>query len=151
LKTNSYEYLSPAFTEIISYTPEDMMTLPSETILGMIHPDDIPEINSIIQESLIPPFGHSNKIQCCFKNKSNGDHKWLCDHACLVEQPSAFIGSVSDISEQKEYEKKPIESKERLQSIFINFKDAYFETDSTGRFTTVSPVSVKTYRYSSIE
>lgn len=155
LKTNSYEYLSPVFTKITGYTPEEMMTLPLETILGLIHPDDIPIINNIIQKSLTPPFGNSYKIEYRFKDKRNRDYQWLCDQYRVMldseGKPTAFIGSVSDISERKEYEKKLIESNERLQSIFNNLQDAYFEEDSTGKFTTVSPVALKMYGYSSVE
>lgn len=155
LKTNSYEYLSPVFTKITGYTPEEMMTLPLETILGLIHPEDISEINRIIQKSSTPPFGDSYKIEYRFRDKRNGDYKWLCDQYRVMlnskGQPIAFVGSVSDISERKEYEKKLIESNERLQSIFNNLQDAYFEADSNGNFTTVSPFALKMYGFSSTE
>ena len=124
LKTNSYEYLSPVFTKITGYTPEEMMNLPLETILGLIHPDDIPETNSIIQKSLTPPFGDSNKIEYRFKDKRNGTYHWLCDQYRVMfdskGNPTAFIGSVSDVSEQKEYEKNLLKAMKDLESNYIN-------------------------------
>ena len=155
LKTNYYEYLSPVFAKITGYTPEEMKTMPLEMVEELIHPDDIPEIDRILKESLSPPFGVPYKIEYRFKDKINGEYHWLCDQFTVIPDsegnPEALIGSVSEISERKLYEKKLIESNERLQSIFNNLQDAYFEADATGKFTTVSPSALKLYRYATLE
>ena len=52
LLTHSYEYLSPAYSRISGYSADQMRTMPIETIIELMHPDDVPEVNRIIALSL---------------------------------------------------------------------------------------------------
>ncbi len=107
LRANTYEYLSPVFTRIAGYTPEEMATIPIETILSLIHPDDLAETQRVMTEAVSGTIGTAYQVEYRFKHKK-GHYHWLQDKFTLIRdtdgQPQAFIGSVSDITERKRME-----------------------------------------------
>ena len=113
LRTNTYDYLSPVFTQISGYTPEEFINLSVETVLDLIHPDDRAEGNRVIAESLAGAQGSSYRWEYRFKHKDR-KYRWLHDQFTIIwdEQggPGAWIGSVSDITDrkQREYELQTI-------------------------------------------
>lgn len=149
LKTNTYEYLSPVFTKITGYTVDEMKVMPIGSVFNLIHPDDLLEIEKVFIKSIEPPFGIFHKIEYRFKNKLNGEYQWLVDQYTVIlnaeGKPESIIGSVGEITESKQFEQKLVESNERLLDIFNNMQDAYFEADSTGKFTMVNPMALKMY------
>jgi diguanylate cyclase (GGDEF)-like protein/PAS domain S-box-containing protein len=109
LQTNTYDYLSPVFALISGYTPDEMKTLPVETVLSLKHPDDLAEIQRVIAESICGAIGTACEVAYRFKNKE-GDYRWLRDRFTVMRdmsgQPLALIGSVNDITARKEAEAK---------------------------------------------
>jgi PAS domain S-box-containing protein len=109
LKTNTYEYLSPVFTRISGYTPDEIRCLPIETVIDMIHPDDRPEIERVIAESIADSTGKPYQVEYRFRHK-DGRYRWFHDrftiHRDGNKQPSARIGSVGDISDRKTADQK---------------------------------------------
>ena len=107
LRTNTYDYLSPVFTQISGYTPEEFTTLPIETVLELIHPDDRARGGNVITESLSGAHGSSYRWEYRFKHK-DGQYRWLQDQFTTIRdeqgEPAAWIGSVSDINERKQRE-----------------------------------------------
>ena len=107
LQTNAYDYLSPVFTSIFSYSPYEFMNLSIETILDLIHPDDRPKGDRVIAESLSGAHGSSYQWEYRFKRK-DGQYHWLHDQFTMFRdaqgQPAAWIGCVSDITERKRAE-----------------------------------------------
>ena len=64
-----------------------------------------------------------------------------------LEDQKYILGHFFDITERKQVEEQLSESKERLQNIFNNLQDVYFEADLNGCFTTVSPSVKSIYGY----
>ncbi|MEI6138382.1 MAG: PAS domain S-box protein [Mariniphaga sp.] len=107
LKTNKYDYLSPVFSQISGYTPDEMNLLPLDTVLELMHPDDIQEVNRVITGALSSDqSGAVYQTEYRFKHKQDGKYRWLHDKFTVMfdasGKPSAMIGSVSDISERKQ-------------------------------------------------
>jgi len=122
LQTNAYTYLSPVFTRITGYTSDEMMSMPLETLFGLIHPEDMPEINRVITEALSLPDSKDNQIDYRFKHKNNGEYLWLHDQFVAMRdtqgKPVSLIGSVSDITERKQIETALQESESNLRAVF---------------------------------
>ena len=68
-----------------------------------------------------------------------------------LEDQKYILGHFFDITERKQAEEQLKESKERLQNIFNNLQDVYFEADLNGCFTSVSPSVKSIYGYESPE
>ena len=131
LQTNIYEYFSPVITKITGFSPDEMKSLPIEAVLDLIHPDDLPEINRVINASMSGLVGNSYQVDYRFKHK-NGGYRWLFDQFSVVSDssgcPVARIGSVNDITERKLAEEELRNTKWRMEGIIERNKD-YDETE----------------------
>ena len=107
LQTNTYDYLSPIFARISGYTLDEMKTLPTETVLGLMHPDDRIEFEHVMAKSMSGATGKEYHVEYRFKHKE-GHYRWFQDQFTISRdasgQPLALIGSVSDITERKDAE-----------------------------------------------
>jgi len=105
LQTNSYDYFSPIITRLSGYTPDEMVTLPLESVLELIHPEDLPEVNRRMAEALSGTPGAAWQVEYRFKHK-HGQYCWFQDRFTVMRdsgcQPLAQIGSMSDISERRQ-------------------------------------------------
>ncbi len=122
LKTDSYDYLSPSFTKNYGYTLDEMMNLPLETLMNLVHPDDLAEIGSVIAESNSGTFGAAYHMKYRFRHK-DGPYRWCHDQFTVMRDadgiPLAIIGSVRDITEQKQAEYVLRESEHRYQELSV--------------------------------
>jgi hypothetical protein len=118
LKTNRYEYLSPVFTRLSGYGLEEMKILSLESILELIHPDDLPEVNRRLAEALSGAPGTNWHVEYRFKHKS-GQYCWFQDRFTIMRdsngQPVALIGSVSDVNDRKEAEEALLQKMDELE------------------------------------
>jgi len=64
---------------------------------------------------------------------------------------NAMAERLGDIIKRLQAEEKIRENTERLQNIFNNLQDAYFEADLDGKFTTISPSAIAIYGCSSLD
>ncbi len=108
LQTNSYEYLSPVFESIMGYSAEEFNSFQIDTVLDIMHPDDIPEVKRVLATSISKPFNSENQVDYRMKNKVDGKYRWLHDQFRVIRdgkgQAVAMIGSVSDITRRKHSE-----------------------------------------------
>ena len=120
LQTNAYDYLSPVFARISGYTPDEMNTLTIETVMGLIHPDDLAEVERVIAKSMLGATGVAYQVEYRFKHKC-GLYRWFHDQFILLRdeggQPLALIGSVRDIAARKLAEKALHKSEMSLRSL----------------------------------
>ena len=109
LKTDCYDYLSPAIEGITGYTVEEFSQMSFATLLENIHPDD----HSVIQRRL-EQFEISRQgvhIQDLFEfrlKRKSGGYRWVSDSGTLVTDadgtPLYHVGFVRDITERKQIE-----------------------------------------------
>jgi PAS domain S-box-containing protein len=120
IQTNSYDYLSPVFSRISGYAPDEMKTLPIETVLALMHPDDLTDIERVIAESMDGTAGIAYQLEYRFKHK-DGQYRWFRDRFTVMRdaqgKPLARIGSVSDITERKRIEAVVRESERRFAAM----------------------------------
>ncbi len=119
LISNNYDYLSPAFTHITGYTPEEMKSMPVNFVLDLIHPDDLAEVERVMDLAMSGSSVHNNSMEYRFRHKDGG-YQWLLDKFNVIYQegvPIAIIGNVSDISRFKKAERLLRENTEQLNQI----------------------------------
>lgn len=143
LHTNAYDYLSPVFYQISGYTQEEMNNLPIDTVLEMLHPDDLEEIDRVIKGALSSTAGNAFQVEYRFRHKNDGKYRWLNDRFTVMRDekgiPSALIGSVSDITERKQAEVALSESEARFKTIFMKSPIGIVVSDAiTGEFRQVN-------------
>ena len=118
LQTNAYEYLSPVFTRLTGYTPEEMNTWPLETFLNLMHPGDLAEIIRTMTEAVSDSDDTTYQVDYRFKHKDGQNH-WMHDQFTVMRDSAghavALIGSVSDISDRKKAEEGMRKSEEKYR------------------------------------
>lgn len=121
LTTNSYDYLSPVYTTITGYTNQEMLNLPLDEILNLVHPDDYDIPLSAITAALKKDDQKFHEVIYRFRHKSDGEYRWIRDRYRMQYdmqgEPISIIGSLSDVSLQKKAEIALQESKDYLDKI----------------------------------
>ncbi len=142
LKTHDYDYFSPVLKRILGYSPDEFRALPLETVLNLMHPDDIAEVNRVITDALSASIGTAHQLEYRFKHK-DGKYRWLLDQFTVIPDadgnPAALIGSISDISDRKLAEAKLVESETLYKRLANNSLDVIWTMDLSGKFTYISP------------
>ncbi len=120
LLTNHYDYFSPAFARTSGYTPDEIISMSLKDMLSAMHPDDIPEVDRVMNTALSGPAGQAYQLEYRFRHK-NGEYRWFRDNFTVLRaqtgQPLALIGSVSDISERKQAEAALLDAHRRLEGV----------------------------------
>jgi len=142
LRTNAYDYFSPVSERIFGYTQDEMKTLPIDSVLDLMHPDDAPQLERVLAQAMSDSGGTSWQTEYRFKHK-DGQYRWLHDQFTVMRdgqnQPVALIGSVGDITERKQMEEALRQSEEKYRSV-ANFTydwEAWYAPD--GAYIYISP------------
>ncbi len=106
LKTDQYDYISPAIFSILGFSPDEMKSMPKEVIFQRLHPEDRKAVENEIEKVKT---GGSTLLEYRFKTKS-GQYTWVADTIHVLTDPDGVPhyrdGIIRDISEQKRSEFK---------------------------------------------
>jgi PAS domain S-box-containing protein len=150
LKTDTYDYISPAFTRISGYTPDEMKAMSIETVLSLIHPDDFSETERILAKSMSHP-GTPYCLEYRFRHK-DGQYRWFEDKIRVTcdeqGQPLFRVGSVRDISRRKQAEEALRESEVKYRTLFEKANEGIWLVDNQAITTMVNPYMADMLGYS---
>ena len=109
----------------------------------------------LINSTLIPNLKQKAKVkdfEITFQDKSGEFKTGLINiEIILLKTKKIALVAINDISELKRNRDKIFESERRLQSIFENMQDAYFQIDLDGKLSYFNPMALQMYGYSSQE
>lgn len=123
------DYVRGSVDEITGYTEAE---LGEEISMAedIIHPEDRELVRSHSSEGLDEEGGY--ELEYRIKTK-DGSVKWIREHGSIQDDPisgeEVFIGFITDITEQKEYELKLEHERERFEALFTNFPEPTLATD----------------------
>lgn len=150
LLTNTYDYLSPVFKKIVGYTQEEMNDLPIETVIGIMHPDDIEPVKEGLTKAITELSGFANSLEYRFKHKMNDEYRWLKDEFVVMQdaqgQPVSLIGSVSDITEQKKIEQDLRQAEIKFRTLVEKSQVGVYIVQK-GKFVYVNPKFAEIFGY----
>jgi PAS domain S-box-containing protein len=152
VQTGRYEYISPSATEVMGYTPEELMAMDIPTSLPLIHPDDAPAMREAVAR--LEKTGRSD-VEYRQRSK-NGEYRWVSNRMSLVRddygRPLYRGGNIRDVTEGKRVEEE-VSRAERTFSELVErapfgiyivdsrFRIAMMNAGSqTGAFRNVRPV-----------
>ncbi len=147
LQTDSYDYLSPVFARISGYTPDEMKTLPIETLLHLIHADDTAKVERVISESQTGAAGRAYQVEYRFKHKDD-QYRWFHDQFIIMRDadgnPLARIGSVSDVTDRRQ-------AQEALEAASIELENTLAREQELSRTDPLTGVSNRRHLYENTE
>ena len=117
LKTDRFDYVSPS-ARFLGYDPKEMKELGFAQILEFIHPDDKSQLSEGFSE-VTESEDVSKSIEFRLKQK-DGSYRWVSDTRSLVwdadGNPMAIVGTIRDITREKQAEEDLRKAKEQLES-----------------------------------
>jgi PAS domain S-box-containing protein len=146
-------YLSPRCFSMLGYIPGEPPAS-IDTFMELQHPDDRDRIFRIISEYRE---GKRSDHEIEFRLRAkDGGYKWFLSRAKITVRdtngkPARMVGTVTDITRNKQAEAALRESEAKYRHILENLQDAYFRADRDGNLTIVSPSAARIYGYGSPE
>ncbi len=117
-----FEYVSPAFHEILGYEPEEIL---GESIVKHVHPDDYPHIFASLKELINSR--QPKKVEYRYQHK-NGHYIWLETAGTPLFEQGTFSGAIyvsRDISERKETEANLRKTEADYQDLFNSMQEGF--------------------------
>lgn len=103
--------------QIYDASPDDEVSM--QKFAQHIHPEDKPFVESAIAQAMDPIRGGSYKISYRILRFSDRATRWIRAHGKVYfdskREPERFIGTVVDITEEKEHELKLYENEQRMR------------------------------------
>ncbi|NLE58792.1 MAG: PAS domain S-box protein, partial [Planctomycetes bacterium] len=108
LRTGTFDYFSPAIEALTGYTAEELIEMTAQGAQDLVHPDDLPAYLAHTQALLASADSAPvDTVDYRWKTKE-GVYRWFSNSRRLVRdetgQPVALVGTLRDITDQKEAE-----------------------------------------------
>jgi two-component system cell cycle sensor histidine kinase/response regulator CckA len=122
LRTGDFDYVSPSVVELGGYTPQEFILLGVKGLLRRIDPEDrhrfMLHFRNVLRQAVED--GLAPTIEYRWKHKE-GEYRWFSDNRAVVRDddgnPVSLIGSVRDVTEQKEAEWALRESEAKYRTL----------------------------------
>lgn len=140
-------FVSPSGCEMLGYTPEEIQDYGGFKWRKLLHPDDIPKTNAALQDYYEGKSGFFQMEQRL--QMKNGDWKWILCRGKVVEyddnnRPIRYVGTNTDITEQKRAKSDLKESRDYLNQIFSSVKEGIMLIDShTHEILDINPAALE--------
>ncbi|CAG9169463.1 EAL domain-containing protein [Cupriavidus pampae] len=134
-------YFSPRCAEMLGYEPDELPHA-RETLLALMHPADVPGFERQLSRHLRE--GTQYDVEFRLRRKTGG-FQWVRSRGRMVRgttgKPARMAGSLTDISDRKEFESQLFAEKERAQVTLQAIGEAVVTTDVWGRIESLNPVA----------
>ncbi|MFD1032295.1 sensor domain-containing protein [Metaplanococcus flavidus] len=147
MSEEKFVYVNESLCELLGFL-EDQFLLGEIQLKDVIHPEDLPIVQTRIFEQS-ETVGESVRYRIrIIKNDGNIIHGELHSRVSEWDGKPAFIGSVTDVTEEVMAQSRLKDSEERYNSLFFENPDAIFSFDMEGNFTNVNPGALVLSEYS---
>ncbi|WP_354677750.1 EAL domain-containing protein [Cupriavidus plantarum] len=134
-------YFSPRCAEMLGYDPDELPHA-RETLLALMHPADVPGFERQLSRHLRE--GTQYDVEFRLRRKTGG-YQWVRSRGRMVRgttgKPARMAGSLTDITDRKEFESQLFAEKERAQVTLQAIGEAVVTTDVWGRIESLNPVA----------
>jgi PAS domain S-box-containing protein len=146
--TNNRAYFSPQYYLMLGYQPDEFAAN-YDNWRRLIHPDDLPRCETVIQASLAAGHGYETEFRMRAKN---GEWKWILGRGRVMavddrNVPVRMVGTHVDITDRKQAEAALRENEERFRLLFERLPLGYQSLDAEGRFIEVNQAWLDTLGY----
>lgn len=134
-------YFSPRCAQMLGYQADELPHA-RETVLGLLHPSDLVAFEDKLSRHLRS--GEPYDAEFRLRTRA-GDYLWVRARGRLVRgagrRRARMAGSLTDISDNKRYQRQLFAEKERAQVTLQAIGDAVVTTDVWGRVQSLNPAA----------
>lgn len=135
---------------ILGYSEEELMHI---NVKDITHPGDLDHTQDLI-DRLSKGEIEDAKYEKRYRHKS-GDYVWVNICATILYdaagEPLHYVSQIEDITKRKEIENDLVLSEKKYRTIFENVQDVFYQTNSEGIITEISPSIEQHSGYSRVE
>jgi len=138
LQTRTYEYVSPSVRRLVGFAPQEIVAMGIEGVRERFHPEDRERLGT--HPSRLPDDTVEDRKAPTIEYRwhcKDGEYRWLSDNRAFVLDKDgralALVGTVRDITEDKQAEEALRESEERFRSLSASAPIGIFLTDANGK------------------
>jgi PAS domain S-box-containing protein len=133
IQDDRFQYVNPRFLKMLGYEREE--DLIGRNFQEVVHEEDRPaedEVGLLREEAPAYPDLHTFRAI-----RQDGSVAWLdlSNVAARYMDRPADVGTVVDVTEQKESQEALLQSEEKYRTIIEQIEDGYYEVDLEGNFT----------------
>ncbi|BCS34236.1 two-component hybrid sensor and regulator [Luteitalea sp. TBR-22] len=125
LRTDTYDYLSPALERVMGVPAPVLQAMPLDELIDRIHPEDRARVGTVVEASTRMQRG---RVEYRFRADS-GEYRWIADHWAVEPdaegRPAFRSGILRDVSEQKATEAALRASEARYHMLFDSIEDGF--------------------------
>jgi PAS domain S-box-containing protein len=139
MNTRTYDYISPSTSDLLGFTPDEVVEMGLDGVWARFHPDDAATLGAPLADSvdgLNPRQAFSIEYRWRVKDS---DYRWFSDDRSFLRDSEgnveAVVGTVRDITQRRAAEEALRESEERFRSLSASAPIGIFSLDVDGRFT----------------
>lgn len=147
LLTDRYDYLSPIIEQVLGWPVEDMLNADIQTVLARMHPDDLANVERVIQETDedCRRLGHASGLLEYRFLDNEGCYRWINDQITVLPdaegRPLYRLGFVRDVSVQKQFQQALINSESNYMALFETMPQGVVYQDREGKIISANPAA----------
>lgn len=135
-QTGNITYVSPTFTKVLGYAPEEVIGKPG---LELIHPEDVKRATDVASGIIGKP-GQSVSIEIRCKHKDGSLRNIEIITTNLLDNPSvhAIVSNFHDVTERTVIQETLAKEKAEDEAILANIGDGLIVTDQAGKIELIN-------------
>ncbi|HSJ39039.1 MAG TPA: EAL domain-containing protein [Planococcus sp. (in: firmicutes)] len=147
MSEEKFVYVNKCLCGLLGYTEEEFLSgnILLETV---IHPDDLSIVKSRISEKYRIASEQARYRVRLLRSDGGFLHAEIHSNISEWDDKLAFVGIVTDVTEEVLAQSRLQDSEERYNSLFFENPDAIFSFDMAGNFTNVNPGALALSGYS---
>jgi len=121
INTATFVKVNPAFERTLGYTQEELQ---SQSLLDLVHPDDLAQTRAVIEEKL-----RNGQMVVNFENRyrcRDGSYRWLSWMSHPKPERGVTYAVARDVTEQKQHDQALRTSEQRYRTLFEAANDGIF-------------------------
>jgi two-component system cell cycle sensor histidine kinase/response regulator CckA len=122
LQTGRFSYISPSAEEVLGFSTRELMAMGADEFTSLVHPEDVSRFQEAMERTLEGRSDAQAEAPLEYRLRGgSGGWIWVSDCRRVIRSerqlPAAVVGTLRDVTEQKEAEKERRRLEEQVRQV----------------------------------